>query len=103
MLANFSIYGCYYFIYRHWFNYYTDKSCVNDIRSALSRYSEEYFHSFSITIDSGNMWTVKNESVNALETILKTITYKYEDEIKSAMKHPGMSIYYNIVYVSIFF
>lgn len=57
----------------------------------LQCYKEKYFNYVSLKIktDDYDIWTVKNESVNALESKLASIVENFDIEIKAAMRSPG--------------
>lgn len=40
--------------------------------------------------NSCDVWTINNTFVNTLETKLKSTVKRYENEIKSGMKQPGI-------------
>lgn len=82
-------------IFRCWFPYYSEKSWIKTISMTLQCYNKKYFNYVSLKIktDEYVIWTVKNESVNALESKLTSIVEKFDIEIKAAMKSPGIFIY----------
>lgn len=57
----------------------------------LQCYKEIYFNYVSLKIktDVYDIWTVNNESVNALESKLTAIVEKFDIKIKAAMRSPG--------------
>lgn len=85
------IYVNIHIIFRCWFPYYCEKSWIKTISMTLQCYKEKYFNYVSLKFktDGYDIWTVKNESVNTLESKLTSIVEKFGIEIKAAMRSPG--------------
>lgn len=79
-----------FYCFRHWFPYCYKKSWTkNIILSTLNDYKQYFFCSCSVIVNTCDMWTINNTFVDTLESKLKFTVEKYENKIKSGMKHPG--------------
>lgn len=79
------------FIFRQWFPYYCDKTCLKVISTTLKYYNEKYFCGL-VSIKDGNScnrWTVYDDIVLLLESKLLVVVEKFETSIKAALKEPG--------------